>query len=163
MKKETFWEAARSVRFFRAILFGVLLACTGYAFAQTGNGSIAGTVTDPQGAVVSSANIKVTQINTGIARTVTTNGAGQFNVPSLPPATYSVTVEAQGFKSYEQNIVLLADQIRDMDVKLEVGATHAARHGRNLGGAGQHHHPNARPGHRAIASGGYSSQWQKRG
>ncbi len=122
MKKETFWEAVGSVRLFRILVLGVLVACTGYALAQTGNGAITGTVTDPQGAVVSGANVKVTQINTGTARTVTTNGSGQFSVPSLQPATYSVTLEAQGFKSYEQNIVLLADQIRDMDVKLEVGA-----------------------------------------
>ncbi len=123
MKRETFWEAVGSVRLFRILVLGVLVACTGYALAQTGNGAISGTVTDPQGAVVSGASVKVTQINTATARTVTTNGAGQFNVPSLQPATYSVTVEISGFKSYEQNIVLLADQIRDMDVKLEVGAT----------------------------------------
>ncbi len=107
----------------RVLVWLAAVACTGYAFAQTGNGSISGTVTDPQGAVISGANVKVTQINTSATRTVTTNGAGQFSVPSLPPATYAVTVEINGFKSYEQNIVLLADQTRDMDVKLEVGET----------------------------------------
>lgn len=123
MNKETFGGAIRPILRFGALLSVMLLAFSGYAFAQTGNGSITGTVTDPQGAVVSGAHIKVTELNTSVTRTDTTNGAGQFNVPSLPPATYSVTVEAQGFKSYDQNIVLLADQIRDMDVKLEVGAT----------------------------------------
>lgn len=105
-----------------ALLSVVLLVFLGSALAQTGNGAITGTVTDPQGAVVSGAHIKVTELNTSVTRTDTTNGAGQFNVPSLQPATYSVTVEAQGFKTFEQTIVLLADQIRDMDVKMEVGA-----------------------------------------
>jgi hypothetical protein len=123
MNQETFGGAIRPILRFGALFSVMLLAFSGYAFAQTGNGSITGTVTDPQGAVVSGAHIKVTELNTSVTRTDTTNGAGQFNVPSLPPATYSVTVEAQGFKSYDQNIVLLADQIRDMDVKLEVGAT----------------------------------------
>jgi hypothetical protein len=122
MKTETFWEAAGPLRRVGAIVLGLLLVCTGFAFAQTGNGAITGTVADAQGAMVGGATVKITQVNTGTTRTVTTNGAGQFNVPSLQPATYSVTVEAQGFKSYQQNIVLLADQIRDMDVKLEVGA-----------------------------------------
>ncbi|HVT99759.1 MAG TPA: carboxypeptidase regulatory-like domain-containing protein, partial [Acidobacteriaceae bacterium] len=122
MKTETFWEATGPFRRVGAIVLGVLLVCTGFAFAQTGNGAITGTIADAQGAMVGGASVKITQVNTGTTRTVTTNGAGQFNVPSLPPATYSVTVEAQGFKSYQQNIVLLADQIRDMDVKLEVGA-----------------------------------------
>jgi hypothetical protein len=122
MKKGTFRGAVRLLTSFGTLLSVMLLAYTGLAFAQTGNGAITGTVTDPQGAVVSGANVKVTQLNTSISRTVTTNGAGQFNVPSLQPTTYSVVVEASGFKSFEQHIVLLADQIRDMDVKLEVGA-----------------------------------------
>src|ERR1035438_8162087 len=88
-----------------------LFALTTCALAQGGNGAITGTVADPQGAVVSRAQIKVTELSTGVTRTDTTNGAGQFNIPSLPPATYSVTVEAQGFKEYVQNIVLLADQV----------------------------------------------------
>src|SRR5579863_43770 len=123
MRMETFREAT-GARFFRALLLGLLLTCTGYAFAQGGgNAAITGTVVDPQGAVVPGSRVKVTQLNTSVARTVTTNGAGQFNVPSLPPASYSLSVEAQGFKSFEQTIVLLADQIRDIDVKLEVGVT----------------------------------------
>ena len=107
----------------QAALFVALFAFTGYAFAQGGSTAITGTVTDPQGAVVSGARITVTQLNTSVTRTDTSNGAGQFSVPSLPPATYSVSVEAAGFKGYVQNIVLLADQARDMDIRLEVGAT----------------------------------------
>ncbi len=116
------------VRLLQAALFVALFAFTGFAFAQGGNTTITGTVTDPQGAVVSGARITVTQLNTSVTRTDTSNGAGQFNVPSLPPATYSVSVEAAGFKEYVQNIVLLADQ--------------TARYGREAGGRRDHaaHH-----------------------
>jgi len=91
-------------------------------FAQ-GGGSVAitGTVTDSSGALLPGAKITVTQKNTSIARVDTANGAGQFNISSIPPATYTVTVEAQGFKRYVQEVTLLADQTRDMDIRLEIG------------------------------------------
>lgn len=99
------------------------LALTSGAFAQ-GGGSVAitGTVTDPSGAVVSGAKVTVTQENTAFSREDTTNSAGEFNIPSLPPATYTVTIDATGFKKYVQNVVMLADQVRNMQIRLEVGA-----------------------------------------
>jgi hypothetical protein len=91
-------------------------------FAQGGgNVAIAGTVTDPTGAEITGAHVVVTQKNTSITRTDTTNATGQFNISSIPPATYTVSVEAPGFKKYVQDVVLLADQFRNMDVRLQVG------------------------------------------
>ena len=99
-----------------------LFAFTAGAFAQGGgNVAITGTVTDATGAVLPGAKVTVTNKNTSVSREVTTNGTGQFNVSSIPPATYTVSVEAQGFKRYVQDVVLLADQIRNIDVHLEVG------------------------------------------
>jgi Carboxypeptidase regulatory-like domain len=105
------------------VLLGVLTFLSG-AFAQGGgNVAITGVVTDTTGAVIAGASVKVTQKNTSAVRTDTTNGTGQFNIPSLPPATYTVSVEARGFKRYVQDVVVLADQIRDMDIHLQVGQT----------------------------------------
>lgn len=93
-------------------------------FAQGGgNAAITGTVTDPSGAVVSGAQVTVTQQGTQVKRTVTSNESGHFNVPSLPPATYRVSITASGFKSYSQDFVLLADQIREVDAHLVLGQT----------------------------------------
>ena len=104
------------------VLLGILTFLSG-AFAQGGgNVAITGTVTDASGAIVSGAQVKVTQKNTAVTRTDTTNNSGQFNFPSLPPTTYTVSVQAQGFKQYVQDVVLLADQIRDLDIHLEIGA-----------------------------------------
>jgi len=93
-------------------------------FAQGGgNAAITGTVSDPTGALVPDAKVTVTQESTGVKRSVTTNASGAFNVPSLPPDKYHVTVEAPGFKTYVQNFTLLADQERAIDVRLELGQT----------------------------------------
>jgi hypothetical protein len=91
------------------------------AFGQGGNVAITGTVADQSGAIIIGAKVTVTQKSTGTARTDTTSNNGQFNITSLPPTTYTVTVQAQGFKQYVQEIVLLADQIRSMDIRLQVG------------------------------------------
>jgi hypothetical protein len=108
----------------RILISLVLVLFTAGSWAQGGgNVAITGTVTDPSGAVISGAVVKVTQNNTSITRTETTNANGQFNVPSLPPAAYTVSVEAQGFKQFVQEVVLLADQIRNMDIHLQVGQT----------------------------------------
>ena len=106
----------------RIFVFLVLPLFAIGSFAQ-GGGSVAitGTVTDSTGALLPGAKITVTQKNTSIARVDTANGAGQFNISSIPPATYTVTVEAQGFKRYVQDVTLLADQTRDMDIRLEIG------------------------------------------
>ena len=99
-----------------------VLLCGTYSLAQGGgNVAITGTVTDPTGAVVTGAQVKVTQKNTSVTRTENTNGSGQFNVPSLPPASYTVTVEASGFKQYVVDVLLMADQIRDLDIRLQLG------------------------------------------
>ena len=118
MRQPSF-NLACSLRMF--ILLALSLFAVG-AFAQGGgNVAITGTVTDSTGALLPGAKVTVTQKNTGIARAVTTNATGQFNVTSIPPATYTVSIEAQGFKKYVQDVVLLADQTRDMDVRLQIG------------------------------------------
>jgi hypothetical protein len=78
---------------------------------------------DPSGAVIAGAKVTVTDKSTSNARATVTNSSGQFNIPSLRPATYTVSVEATGFKKYVQDVVLLADQVRDMDVRMQVGET----------------------------------------
>ena len=101
-----------------------MLACATTLYSQGGgNVAITGTVTDPSGAVIPGAEVKVTQKNTAIIRTELTNASGQFNIPSLPPGSYTVAIGAKGFKQYVQDVVLLADQVRDVDAHLQLGET----------------------------------------
>ena len=91
------------------------------AYAQGGNVTITGTVMDPSGALIPGATITVTNKSTGTVRTDKADSNGQFNVPSLPPATYTVSVQATGFKKYVQDVAMLADQIRNLEIRLEIG------------------------------------------
>ena len=123
MKQGLFTGGNRTTGKFWLLFSVFLLMVTARTFAQGGNVAIKGTVMDPSGAVVAGAQVKVTQKNTSVNRIDVTNGSGQFNVASLPPATYTVSVEAKGFKEYLQDVTLLADQIRDIDIHLQVGET----------------------------------------
>src|ERR1051326_6341889 len=85
--------------------------------------SIQGTVTDAQGNAVVGAKVTVTNLATAISRDIVTNDQGFYRVPELAPGTYSVTVEASGFKkSFSQDVLVQAEEPRGFDVMLEVGA-----------------------------------------
>ncbi len=83
-----------------------------------------GTVTDPQGAAVAGAKVTVTDKNKGTTQQTTTNDSGNYSVTHLIPDLYSVKVEAQGFKSTEQqNVTVQADAGSNVDLQLQLGAT----------------------------------------
>ena len=70
------------------------------ALAQIGSdGAILGVVTDPSGSVIVGATVTVSNKGTGLKKTVVTNEAGIFEIPSLPIGAYTVTVSMTGFKS----------------------------------------------------------------
>jgi hypothetical protein len=94
------------------------------ASAQAVFGSILGTVTDPQGAAVPGAKVTVTDKNKGTTQQTTTNDSGNYSVTHLIPDLYSVKVEAQGFKSTEQqNVTVQADAGSNVDLQLQLGST----------------------------------------
>jgi hypothetical protein len=92
---------------------------------QVLKGSISGTVMDPQGAVVSGAQVKATNIATGVTSTTTSDSAGLFRFNLVPVGEYKVEVTAQGFKtSVQNNIVVSAGRDSGVGgVKLAVGET----------------------------------------
>ena len=79
------------------VFFAVLFACC--AFGQTFRGSVQGTVTDPTGAAVAGAQVKVFSPGTGLSRSVSTNDQGEYQASELPLGTYSVTIEKEGFRT----------------------------------------------------------------
>jgi outer membrane receptor protein involved in Fe transport len=89
--------------------------------AQTFRGSINGTITDPAGAVVSSAKVTATDVATRVARDTVSSGAGEFSFSDLPLSTYTIKVEAAGFQAIEVNgVQVLAGKIYTLPVKLTV-------------------------------------------
>ena len=74
-------------------------ACAVGAWGQS-TATLSGTVTDPSGAVVSGAHVKVHSLATGLDRIIDTNSDGLYVVPSLQPGDYSILATATGFSSY---------------------------------------------------------------
>jgi len=75
---------------------------------QVIRGSISGTVTDPTGAVVSGAQVKAKNVETGSVFTTTSDSSGLFRLNSLQVGTYTVDITAQGFKTASQSNIIVA-------------------------------------------------------
>jgi outer membrane receptor protein involved in Fe transport len=87
----------------------MLFLVTGMALGQgIVTGSISGTVLDPQGAVIAGAKVRATQVETNRVFTTTSSKAGVVQLPSLPPGTYNVKVEMEGFATYTADTVMVA-------------------------------------------------------
>jgi len=84
----------------------VLLALAASARAQSA-GTISGTVQDVSGAALPGATVTATSPTQAVSQTTTTNPAGVFSLPQLPPGTYSVAAELSGFKRIEKSNVIL--------------------------------------------------------
>jgi len=86
-----------------------LLVFAGTASAQ--NAQISGVLKDQSGGVLPGATVVAKNLETGLTRSAVTEATGEFHVPALPPGTYSVTAELQGFsKETRPDIVLVIDQ-----------------------------------------------------
>ncbi len=82
-------------------------------------GTISGTVKDPSGAVLPGAQLVLRNLSTGVERSLQSDGAGQYVVPSLPPGDYSIRVTATGFSAYTvQRFTLLVDAKASVDIPL---------------------------------------------
>ena len=97
-----------------AVVISIVLA--GSATAQTGSATIQGTVTDQQGAVVAGATVKLVNESRGFNRTAVTSSSGAYSFSSVPPDTYQLTVEANGFKKLVQSsVTALVDKTTSID------------------------------------------------
>jgi len=95
--------------------------------AQNVTGTIVGTVMDSSGAVVSGVAVSVVNEGTNIEYKAATSATGEYVVANLPPGTYSVKAELQGFKpSLTKGVRLLANRSVRVDVTLEPGAVQQA-------------------------------------
>jgi Carboxypeptidase regulatory-like domain len=86
--------------------------------------TLSGTVTDPSGALVPQATVTLSSSQNGVSRTDTTSANGRYSFTQLPPATYTLAIQAKGFEAYQQNGILLdAGQSANQNVSLVVGTT----------------------------------------
>jgi len=89
-----------------ATTIAVFLICLPL-FSQTNQGRILGDVLDQSGGAIVGATVTVTDVARGVSRALVTDSAGEYSAPSLLPGTYTVRVEAKGFRPVEHTGVLV--------------------------------------------------------
>src|SRR6266851_7242511 len=105
----------------KALLAIALCLPLGVAFAQTA-GSITGEVKDQSGASAPNSAVTVTNSETNVMRSTTTNAAGIYSFPDLTPGIYQVKVTATGFTTVvKTNIELQVQQMARVDFSLSLG------------------------------------------
>ena len=105
-----------------AFFVGAMFVLSVAGFAQTA-GQITGQVTDSSDAIVVGATVTVTNSQTNVARTTTTNSAGDYTFPAITPGVYNVKAEMPGFKGeVRDGMELQVEQIARIDFHLQVGA-----------------------------------------
>jgi hypothetical protein len=101
------------------VLFGMLVLSLN-SWAQTASTSLRGVVKDSSGAVLSGAEIKVSNLQSGRVLQGVTNPSGAYDFPVLPPAHYLITVDSPGFIEQKKTAELLVDQPATINFKLGV-------------------------------------------
>src|SRR6202162_6205054 len=98
------------------------LTVTGQAYAQVSGATLTGTVKDSSGAFIPNAQVAITDVATGVTRTVSPGGAGLYTAPNLLPGTYDVRVTATGFSTHVQKgITLTVGAQQVLDITMQVG------------------------------------------
>lgn len=113
-----------NLRFRTAALIALLAIFASVTVAQTITGTIVGSVVDPSGAAVTGAEVVAVQGATGAKRTVKTNDQGDFQIGSLQPGEYQLSVSSSGFKTLLQKGIVLssAETLPVGKLTMEIGA-----------------------------------------
>ena len=111
-----------SISRLRHILVSLLFLLPALLGAQTDSGRVRGTVTDPQGAVLSGATVTLTNTDTALQKTATTNDQGGFDFDVVPRGRYKIGIQQKGFRPASAEFVLEVSQVKQVNVQLELGA-----------------------------------------
>src|SRR5438477_3091254 len=111
----------------RPLLLAALCAfASASAVAQSATATLSGTVEDQNRAVVPGASVTAVNTGTTLKRRTTTNSSGDYTIPLLPPGTYVVRVEAQGFAPVRvDNVVLNVGDQKALQIQLKAGDVNA--------------------------------------
>src|SRR5712692_9812558 len=107
-------------RYLPVLLIGVILG--GLVSAQVSTGTISGVVQDPSGAAIPGAMVTVRNVDTGTARTLTTDAGGRYTAPDLTLGNYEVTAQQSGFQTeVRSGITLTVGRQEVINLALKVG------------------------------------------
>src|ERR1700691_5580659 len=99
-----------------------LLMFVAAAFGQNDHGAIAGSVSDPFGAVLASAPVQAKNVATGTVYKASSTTSGSYTVGDLPAGTYDVSVTIPGLKGYEhKGVAVTAAKTASLNIRLEEG------------------------------------------
>ena len=111
--------AARTITITAAVTFALGLLSF-VASAQTVSGTLRGTVTDSNGAVVPNASVKVRSTETGLERTVVSSDNGLYNFAFLPIGQYTVEATRTDFnKVIRENVIISLNETNVLDIRLD--------------------------------------------
>jgi outer membrane receptor protein involved in Fe transport len=111
---------------FRATCFTIaaVFILPNLVYGQAVTGTIMGVVIDPSGSMVPGALVTVRSVETGTAKTVTTNDVGSYSIPFLNPGTYTLEASHSGFKTFvQERIEVQVASTVMVDVRLQLGET----------------------------------------
>jgi len=115
--------APRSVKIFCVSIFVALFSSIAFSQGGAATGDLHITVKDPKGSMVTNATVTVNDVAKGLARTATSDGEGGYSARQLPPGSYAVTVEAQGFGKVEaKDVSITVGGLVDLPIALAVAS-----------------------------------------
>src|SRR5215218_2688455 len=108
------------------LVFCALLMLALTVQGQTSRGTVTGTVTDPNGAVIAGAQVTLTSAQTKLNRVTTSNSEGIYRFEAVDPGTYSIKVSSVGFGDVESTgVEVMANQTSDISLQLAPSGQHA--------------------------------------
>ena len=111
-----------SISIFLLLLLVFSLPCATWGQASV-TGGVSGVITDPGGAAVPGATVTLASKDTGQVRTVSSTGAGEYDVLNLPIGNYALTVHAQGFSDATANVEVAVQSTSVVYVPLKIGGS----------------------------------------
>ena len=104
-------------------LLSLAILFTSLSFAQVDRATLSGTITDPSDAQIAAATVAVESAATGLRRETITSATGAYQLPALPPGTYTISISKAGFNTARfARVTLTVGQSRTLDAQLSLGA-----------------------------------------
>src|SRR6266436_106491 len=103
------------------VIWAISILWTGQVYAQVAGATLTGTVKDSSGAVIPNAQVAITDLATGVTRTVSPGSSGLYTAPNLLPGNYEIRITATGFSTQLQKGVTLtvgAQQVLDFTMRV---------------------------------------------